>query len=259
MQIDLPGADAALLNNISRLQSSRFPEHVAIILDGNGRWAQSRGLSRSEGHRAGGEALKRLLDFFLKLQIPAISLYAFSTENWRRPKSEVEALWSLMSDFFTKHVDECREMGIKVRTSGDLSRLPQKSRAEIEKVIHLTSRGKKLTANFCVNYGSQDEILHAIDKIVEQRIELYDNGQRRKARASVRKKEFEKNLYTRGLPDVDLLVRPGGESRVSNFLLWQIAYAEIYVTEQLWPDFTESDMVDALLWFQSRNRRFGGL
>lgn len=242
-----------------RTKNDQLPAHVGIILDGNGRWAKARGLSRSEGHRAGGEALDRMLEHVLEVGIPAVSLYAFSTENWKRPKSEIAGLWSLMNQFFESRFEKCLEKGIRVTASGDLSKLPAKNRALIEKVISATAKGKGLTANFCVNYGSHDEILHAAGRIVEERLALAKTGNVKAARRPVTKKEFEKYLYTHPLPPVDLMVRPGGESRLSNFLLWQSAYAEIYITPVLWPDFDGKCMDEALAWYAGRVRRFGGL
>ncbi len=244
---------------LAKLDKKKLPRHVAIILDGNGRWAKARGLSRSEGHRAGGEALDRLIDFFITLGIPQVSLYAFSTENWKRPASEVRAIWSLMDEFFEKRLERILKKGIKIVASGDLAGLPSRSRKRIENVIERTAQGRALTANFCVNYGSHDEILHAASALIRTRLNLGRAGKNRQANAPVKKKEFERFLYTYPLAPVDLLVRPGGEFRVSNFLLWQIAYAEIYYTETFWPDFDETELVTALLWFQGRKRRFGGL
>lgn len=235
-----------------------MPRHVAIILDGNGRWAKSRGLKRSAGHRAGGENLDRLLDHILQLGIPFISLYAFSTENWKRPRSEVTAIWSLMEEFFTTRLHRCLENGIRIKASGDLSRLPAKARRRIEDVQERTAGAKKLLANFCVNYGSHDEILHACQLLLNERLAMLP-GSPKKAAAKIKKVEFERKLRTHPLPPVDLLVRPGGEYRISNFLLWQSAYAEIYFCETLWPDFDQNELTKALLWFQERQRRFGGL
>lgn len=228
------------------------PRHVAIILDGNGRWAEKRGLSRSEGHRAGGEALDRLLADALKENIAVVSLYAFSTENWKRPRAEIQAIWSLMREFFQTRFDRCMELGIRVAASGDLSRLPAPNRKLILDVIRKTAGNKSLTANFCVNYGSYDEILHAVSAIVTERVKG-KNGR------PVTKAEFEKHLYTHPLPPVDLLVRPGGEQRLSNFLLWQCAYAELYFTDTLWPDFGRRQLRAALAWYRGRPRKFGGL
>ena len=244
---------------LRRVKTERLPKHVAIILDGNGRWAKARGLSRTEGHRAGGENLDRLLDFIVLLKIPAVSLYAFSTENWKRPRPEVAAIWSLLDEFFRTRLHRCLENGIRIRTSGDLARLPAKARGRIEEAQAATAKMKRLVANFCVNYGSQDEILEACSRVVRARVDLALAGKTGRAARNVGKKEFERELYTYPLPPVDLLVRPGGESRISNFLLWQCAYAEIYVTPVLFPDFDREQLVRALEWYQTRERRFGGL
>lgn len=244
---------------LSRLNTERLPRHVAIILDGNGRWAKSRGMSRSDGHRAGAEAVDRLLEFYLELKIPYISMYAFSTENWKRPVEEVTAIWRLLNDFFLKRLDFCREKGIRIRTSGNINRLPPDSRSIIKKAYEETKQGETFTANFCVNYGSQDEILNAINRIVQKRLRHLLRWRVRSALGPVKLSELEENLYTHPLPPVDLVIRPGGESRISNFLLWQSAYAEIYVTDVLWPDFDEEHLTEALEWFSSRDRRFGGL
>jgi len=234
------------------IDKKRLPAHVGIILDGNGRWAKARGLSRSEGHRAGGEALDHLLDSVLKIGIPAVSLYAFSTENWKRPASEVRAIWNLMVEFFESKLEIALEKGIRIMAAGDLSRLPKKNRILIEKVISATKKGRNLTANFCVNYGSHAEILHAFNELLLERVQA---GKKKK----ITQKELERHLYTYPLPSVDLMVRPGGEKRISNFLLWQSAYAELYFTDVLWPDFNETHLLEALRWFASRQRRFGGL
>ncbi|MDH5656839.1 MAG: polyprenyl diphosphate synthase [Spirochaetia bacterium] len=236
-----------------------FPVHVAIVMDGNGRWAKNKGLSRSEGHRAGGEALDRLLDFVVTLPIPFFSLYAFSTENWKRPVSEVQALWDLMNEFFEKRVDHCIQKGIKIRASGDVSKLPLLNRKVLKRVIKKTENCSHLTVNFCLNYGSRDEILHAAEKIMQERLEFYKNGQKNKAEESITEEEFEKYLYTHPIPPVDLFLRPGGEKRISNFLLWQSAYAELYFTDKLFPDFDQNEMLKALAWFEGRDRRYGSL
>lgn len=244
---------------LKKLDLKNAPDHVAIILDGNGRWAKSRGLSRSDGHKAGGETLDKLLDFFIELNVSVVSLYAFSTENWKRPKTEIKAIWKLLNQFFTTRAQRAMEKGICIRASGDLEGLPFRSRRIIKKVIKDTQHNDQLIANFCVNYGSRDEIIKAATKIAIERVDLWQSGNKKISKKPVTLTEFENHLYTSGLPDVDLLVRPGGESRISNFLLWQCAYAEIYITDTLWPDFTHKDIIKAVRWYQKRNRRFGGL
>ena len=234
----------------------RLPKHIAIILDGNGRWAKQRNLPRSEGHRQGGENLKKLIDVILELEIPYISLYTFSTENWKRPKSEIQSLWNLLQEFFTKYLEECKQKQICIKVSGDISKLPKASQEILNKAVQETKKNKRLLANFCINYGSQQEILRAVNQIIQIKIEQYKNTGKI---SDVKIKEFEKHLYTYPLPSVDLLIRPGGEQRISNFLLWQSAYAELYFTDVLWPDFSREELFKALEWYSGRERRFGGL
>jgi len=234
----------------------RLPKHIAIILDGNGRWAKQRNLPRSEGHRQGGENLKKLIDVILELEIPYISLYTFSTENWKRPKSEIQSLWKLLQEFFTKYLEECKQKQICIKVSGDISKLPKASQEILNKAVQETKKNKRLLANFCINYGSQQEILRAVNQIIQIKIEQYKNTGKI---SDVKIKEFEKHLYTYPLPSVDLLIRPGGEQRISNFLLWQCAYAELYFTDVLWPDFSREELFKALEWYSGRERRFGGL
>lgn len=247
---------------LSESLTAAGPRHVAIILDGNGRWAKARGLSRSEGHRAGGQALHQMLDSFLAAGIECVSLYAFSSENWKRPPAEVAFLWRLMEEFFGRHVDECRQKGIRIVSSGDLSALPESNQRILRMCDERTRDCKRLTANFCVNYGSHEEICRAATAVVRERIGRCsgESGEAQEAaRVPVTVAEIEAHLDTAGLPPVDLLIRPGGESRVSNFLLWQIAYAELYFTDTFWPDFSAGDLQTALEWFAARERRFGGL
>jgi len=234
----------------------QLPKHIAIILDGNGRWAKQRNLPRSEGHRQGGENLKKLIDVILELEIPYISLYTFSTENWKRPKSEIQSLWNLLQEFFTKYLEECKQKQICIKVSGDISKLPKASQEILNKAVQETKKNKRLLANFCINYGSKQEILRAVNQIIQIKIEQYKNTGKI---SDIKIKEFEKHLYTYPLPSVDLLIRPGGEQRISNFLLWQCAYAELYFTDVLWPDFSREELFKALEWYSGRERRFGGL
>lgn len=235
-------------------KKKELPKHIAVILDGNGRWAKLRKLPRSEGHRKGGENLKKFIDLILELQIPYISLYTFSTENWKRPITEIQNLWYLMRDFFHEYLDECIQKGIRIKVSGDISKLPKANQTILIEAIQKTKKNNKLIANFCINYGSQQEILHAVNQLFEKKLNT-SNIKFNK----VKVKELEKYFYTYPLPPVDLLIRPGGEFRISNFLLWQCAYAELYFTDVLWPDFSKEDLDKALEWYQNRERRFGGL
>lgn len=180
---------------LEELDPGKMPRHIGIILDGNGRWAEKRGLSRSEGHRAGGENLDRLLDFFAELNIPALSLYAFSTENWKRPRGEVQCLWSLFDEFFTTRLHRCQEKDIRVKVSGNLDRLPKRTRKKIDEVVDLTKKNRAFTANFCLNYGAQDEILNACRSVIRERIEAQREGNVRKALSDVKKKS-SKNICT---------------------------------------------------------------
>lgn len=239
---------------------SKSPAHIAVILDGNGRWAQSRGLSRSEGHRAGADALDRMLDHFLSKEISVVSLYAFSTENWKRPTEEVSAIWRLLVEFLDRRVDFCKSRGIRIQSSGDISALPLLSRTVLSRSEKATAGGSNMVANFCLNYGSRREILQATQALIQERLEMFQKtGNLKEALVEPTEEEFEAKLYTSPLPPVDLLIRPGGEKRISNFLLWQSAYAEIYFTDTLWPDFTNDHLDGALAWFATRQRRYGGL
>lgn len=236
---------AKLAKNILNL-----PRHVAIIMDGNGRWAKQRGLKRLEGHRQGAENLEELFETFSRYKIPFVSLYAFSTENWRRPKSEIRGLFQLLEEFLEKKLPIFVEKNIQLRVSGDIRKLPKSSIQKIEEAVEKTKKNRRLVANFCINYGGQDEILIAAQKAAMES---------QKSKAKISKRLFEKHLYTQGMPPVDLLIRTGGEKRVSNFLLYQIAYAEFYFTEILWPDFNSKHLEEALSDYSKRVRKFGGI
>lgn len=228
------------------------PKHIAVIMDGNGRWATARGLKRSEGHRAGTETVDKLLDHLLKIKIPYVSLYAFSTENWRRPRTEVTALFSLLDEFIKTRLAKLMANGVRIVTSGDISRLPKKTRDLLSDAIKKTARGKKLTANFCLNYGARDEIHRAAVKFAEA-----ERGQ--KTIRIPTEKQFRKLLWLPDMPDIDLLVRTAGELRLSNFMLYQAAYAELVFTDKTWPDFGDADVDAAIAEFGRRKRKFGAL
>ncbi|MCB1194382.1 MAG: isoprenyl transferase [Leptospiraceae bacterium] len=231
-----------------------LPKHVAIIMDGNGRWANQRGLSRSEGHREGSNTVNNLLDIALELELKNISLYAFSTENWKRPILEVKSIFIILDEFITNRLDEIHKKGIKIIHSGSRGKIPKSILKKIDNAITKTSSNKAMTVNFCLNYGSHEELSQAFYKIFKNRLELNISLDKH-----VKSQEIERYLYTYPLPPVDLLIRTGGEKRISNFLLWQIAYAEIYFTDILWPDFNEKELLTSLDWYKSRIRRFGGL
>ena len=242
-----------------RSKLKKLPQHIAVILDGNGRWAKQRNYKRSQGHRAGAERLNELLEFVLDLGIPCVSLYAFSTENWKRPQTEIRSLWKLLDEYFTQNLQRCLDLGIQVRVAGDMRKLPQRTQKQLQGVVSQTARQTKMIANFCINYGAHEEILQACQNVINSRLALYAQKESKRAAAKLTKKEFEKQLYTFNLSPVDLLIRPGGEYRISNFLLWQCAYAELYFSSTLWPDFSAQELWKALLWFQERQRRYGGL
>ncbi len=232
----------------------QLPQHIAIIMDGNGRWATQKGLPRSEGHKAGANSIDRLMETALELSIPYISLYAFSTENWKRPISEIQSIFQLLNEFIDSQLNKIHSNGIKIQHSGRVQRIPFMSFKKIYKAVQLTKNNTKMTLNFCLNYGGKEEILNACNKVIKKKIKNND-----KLDKGITQEELEKELYTYPLPPVDLLIRTAGEQRISNFLLWQIAYAEIYFTNTLWPDFHKEDLFQALEWYSNRVRKFGGL
>lgn len=223
-------------------------------MDGNGRWATAKGLKRTEGHREGSKAIDRLMDSALELGLKNISLYAFSTENWKRPVLEVKAIFDLLIEFIQVRLDTIDAKGIRIYHSGSRKKIPKEALSSIDKAIAKTKNNKKLNINFCLNYGSKDELIHAFNSAMEDR-----SKKKKNLLAPLKEKEFEKYLYTYPLPPVDLLIRTAGEERISNFLLWQIAYSELYFTETLWPDFNRESLVEALQSYENRIRKFGGL
>ena len=241
--------------NTYNVDLNNLPEHIAIIMDGNGRWAKQRGLPRTAGHFKGADNLKRITHFCYDIGIKTLTLYAFSTENWKRPQDEVDALFNL---FYEKLQDYKALMGDRkavVRFLGDKKPLSEKLRnkmREIEK-DSLKYLDGGFTFNFAINYGSRDEILKATREIAE----LYKNGD--VDLEDINEKLFSNHLYTYGLPDPDLMIRPSGEQRISNFLLWQSAYTEFYYSNVLWPDFSPKMLAEAIVEYQKRNRRYGGV
>ena len=241
-------------DSIEQLKVAGLPKHVAIILDGNGRWAQQRMLSRAEGHVAGAKAVERLVRFAARdLQLEYLTLFAFSAENWNRPEPEVDALMSLLKQFALEKLAELQEAGIRLRLVGDIGRLPGETREAVEHVVTQTQDGNGLNLTIALNYGSQQEILRACRQVVRAVMlgELAEDD--------VDQQVVVANLYTAGIPDPDLIIRTSGEMRLSNFLLWQAAYAELAFPETLWPDFTPAEFTRILLEFQARDRRFGGV
>ena len=229
----------------------RLPRHVAVIMDGNGRWAKKHRLSVSRGHRQGTENLREIIRHTDDLGIGALSLYAFSTENWNRPPEEVSALMQLILDFFASEIDELHRKNVRILILGDKSRLPDRQREVLEEAERRTSGNTGLRLNIAVNYGGRAELVKAVKEIAA----LVKNG--RLTEEEITEKTVSDHLYTAGQPDVDLLIRTSGEMRLSNFLLYQNAYAEFLFPEKLWPDFTVADYDRALAAFSRRDRRFG--
>lgn len=226
-----------------------LPRHIAIIMDGNGRWATMRGLDRTMGHRQGVKALKPIVKEASRLGVEVLTVYAFSTENWRRPSQEVDVLMSLLVEFLASETPELRDEGVHIRTIGDLSRLPEAARQSLVWAQSETAGETKMVLNLALNYGARDELLRAVNR---WRAETPPDSQ-------LTEEVLSQYLDTHGLPDPDLLIRSSGEFRVSNFLLWQLAYAEIYVSDHLWPDFGPEQLHEAIRAYQARHRRFGGL
>jgi undecaprenyl diphosphate synthase len=245
------GAD--LLHQIDR---TALPAHIAIIMDGNGRWARRRGLPRVAGHRAGINAVREVVEGSAELGIPVLTLYAFSVENWKRPRTEVSTLMQLLKEYLNKELANIHRNNIRFRTIGRTDELDPSVQAELEKGIAKTGQNTGMIFNVALNYGGRAEIVDAVNRLL--RNGGY-SGRPADENGGISEKDFAQYLYTAGQPDPDLLIRTSGELRVSNFLLWQIAYAEIWVTDTLWPDFEKRHLYEAIIAFQKRERRYGGL
>lgn len=232
---------------------SQVPQHIAIIMDGNGRWAQKRLLPRTIGHRAGMVALKNIVQACDELNISFLTVFAFSTENWKRPVIEVDFLMRLLIEFLHKELAELHRNNVQIHVLGDYEAIPIECQVEIREAIKLTGNNSGLVFNIALNYGSRQEIIGAVKELTEKVI-------RRDIKTEdINEEVFSQLLYTRGMPDPDLLIRTAGEMRISNFMLWQIAYTEIVVCDILWPDFSRVDLIKAIKEYQGRDRRFGGL
>ena len=239
------------MNLIQNIDASRLPKHLAIIMDGNGRWAKQQGLLRALGHESGTKSVKVIIEASAKLGIEFLTLYAFSTENWNRPKLEVETLMRVLINSLKKELTTLQKNNIKLSAIGNLEQLPKSAQKELLDVIEKTKGNSKMTLTLALSYGSRDEIVNAVRNIcskVKNNIISID---------TIDDSIINEHLYTQNLPDVDLLIRTSGEHRISNFLLWQIAYAELYFTDILWPDFKEQDLYEAIVSYQKRERRFG--
>ena len=233
------------------LDMGNLPRHVAIIMDGNGRWAKKRLLNRARGHEKGAETVRTIVRTCRKLQIPVLTLYAFSTENWQRPEAEVKALMHLLKKFLLGEREEMIKNNIRLRTIGRIARLPQDVLRVLDETLSATEGNTGLILNLALNYGGRGEIIRMVRSIAQK-----------VAASALRVEEINEalvadHLYTRGLPDPDIMIRTSGEMRISNFLLWQLAYTELFVTSILWPDFTEEAFIDILRQYQQRDRRYG--
>lgn len=236
-----------------KIDKERLPRHIAIIMDGNGRWAQKRGLPRTMGHKAGVEAIRGIVKACSNLGVEVLTVYAFSTENWRRPKEEVGVLMTLLTDYLRRELNELHENKVQIRMIGNMSQLPLEAQQELKSSIKRTQNNSGLILNLALNYGGRAEITSAVRRISEAVV------QGRLKPQDITEEIIDESLFTSGLPDPDLLIRTSGEMRLSNFLLWQLAYTEIVVTDCLWPDFNSEELVEAIMAFQKRERRFGGL
>ncbi|HCN77831.1 MAG TPA: isoprenyl transferase [Verrucomicrobiales bacterium] len=233
--------------------AAAIPRHVAIIMDGNGRWAKERGLPRTEGHRQGAETVRRVTEACGDIGVEYLTLYAFSSENWKRPKREVDALMRLLEQFLRKKTPEMREQNIRLQAIGRLHDLPKPCQEQLHRSIEATSQNSGLTLILALSYGGREEILDGVKSLIES----IERGHLDKGMVDT--DVFSKHLYTRYYPDPDLLIRTSGELRLSNFLLWQVSYAEFYITPKLWPDFDKEDFFEAVREYGRRQRRFGGV
>ena len=237
-------------NLAGQLDMSKLPRHIAIIMDGNGRWAKKRGLPRTAGHAAGAETFRRIATYCQKLGVEHFTVYAFSTENWKRPPEEVSAIMSLLDTYLREAIEKMERDNVRLKILGDTSVLSPELRELIAETDEISGHVHGMQANICINYGGRDEIIRAVRAYAEK---YKATGE------DITEESFSNLLYTAGIPDPELIIRPSGEYRLSNFLMWQSAYSEFYFTDTLWPDFDERELDRALISYQSRDRRFGGL
>lgn len=256
LEVAVPGSLGPVTSEearlLEKLDFARLPRHVAVIMDGNGRWAQKRHLPRIAGHRSGTQSARTTIETCARLKIEALTLYAFSVENWRRPKTEIDFLMQLLREYLRKEMPLIQRNEIRMRFLGRTDELPAGVQNDVREAMEKTAGNKGMALCIALNYGGRAEIVDAMNEILAER-----NGHA--SSNEVTEEQLGRHLYTQGLPDPDLLIRTSGEMRVSNFLLWQIAYAEIFVTETLWPDFNRARLLEALLEFQKRERRYGGI
>ena len=240
-------------NNDMVLDKNNIPKHIAIIMDGNGRWAKKRKLPRTMGHKAGVETIRKIVREAQDIGVKYLTLYAFSTENWKRPQEEVSALMKLLIQYLKSELGELNRNGVSIRISGDITKLPKEAQNEIEDAIIKTKDNTGIVLNIAFNYGGRDEIIRAVKLIGKDLLDSkFDLD-------TIDEKVFESYLYTANMPDPDLIIRPSGEKRISNFLLWQCAYSEFCYSNIFWPDFTEKNLHEAICEYQNRDRRYGGV
>ena len=250
-QIIKPNSKEA--NLLAQIDPARLPRHIAVIMDGNGRWAKMRGRPRIFGHRAGADSVKSIVDTCARMKIQAVTLYAFSTENWKRPRAEISGLMSMLKRFLRSELKEVNRNNIRFQAIGNIAGLAEDVQKEIAAGMNATAENTGTILSVALNYGGRAEIIEACKKAVQMKLAAGDSIE------NLTEEDIERNLYTHGLPDVDLMIRTSGEMRISNFLLWQLAYSEIYVTPTLFPDFRRGEIFEAILDFQKRDRRYGGV
>ena len=238
-------------NEAGEVDFDKLPRHLAIIMDGNGRWAKKRGLPRTAGHAAGAEVFRTVATYCRDIGIGYLTVYAFSTENWKRPVEEVSAIMGLLEKYLYEAIERMERDRVKMRFFGDPAPLSPKLRALIERTNEISARYEGCQVNVCLNYGARDEILRAAKACAADAAAGREDA--------ISEAAFSARLWSNGVPDPDLVIRPGGEKRLSNFLLWQAAYAELYFTDMLWPDFSKAEINRALAWYQQRERRYGGV
>lgn len=239
------------MTKTSDIDNQRIPKHVAIVMDGNGRWANGRGKPRLFGHKAGADSVRDIVETACDLGVEVLTLYAFSSENWNRPETEVSGLMSILQTFLTSELKRMLKNGVRLSCIGNIDRLPANVRKALKNSIAKTADNKRLVLNLALSYGSRDEITRAVQNIADKCVEGSLKPE------DISNQTISEGLYTAGLPDPDLLIRTGGEARLSNFLLWQASYSEIYFTDVMWPDFRKEQFKKAILDYQNRERRFG--
>ncbi|WLV24274.1 isoprenyl transferase [Aciduricibacillus chroicocephali] len=253
MSMKIPFFKSKQPEKFNQASDEKVPDHIAIIMDGNGRWAQKRGMPRFLGHKEGVTAVMKIVKAASQLKVKTLTLYTFSTENWKRPKAEVDFILKLPKQFLHMYLPDLVYNNVRIGTIGDMEKLPDHVCEPLQYAVDRTKDNDGLQLNFALNYGGRDEILHAMKSMFQ------DMNDKSLSMDELDEQQFAKHLYTAGIPEPDLLIRTGGEKRLSNFLLWQLAYAELVFTDVLWPDFSEDEFLLAIKEYQQRQRRYGGI